>query len=114
PGRSAPVPASVGRHSVESPTPEATGRGRVPPSAAHRPPGATPMPVPLDRALDLTGRVVLVTGGTKGVGRGIAERFLEAGAAVVVTARSEPEALPSFEPAAGGTEGRDEAARTAT
>ena len=49
------------------------------------------MPGPLDRALDLTGRSVLVTGGTKGVGRGIATRFLEAGADVVVSARHAPE-----------------------
>ena len=49
------------------------------------------MPGPLDTALDLTGRGVLVTGGTKGVGRGIATRFLEAGAEVVVTARREPD-----------------------
>ena len=49
------------------------------------------MAVPLATALDLTGRVVLVTGGTKGVGRGITERFLEAGADVVITARNEPE-----------------------
>ncbi len=50
------------------------------------------MAVPLATALDLSGRVVLVTGGTKGVGRGITERFLEAGADVVITARNEPEA----------------------
>jgi NAD(P)-dependent dehydrogenase (short-subunit alcohol dehydrogenase family) len=42
--------------------------------------------------LDFSGRIVLVTGGTKGVGRGIAEAFLEAGATVVITARSEPDA----------------------
>jgi NAD(P)-dependent dehydrogenase (short-subunit alcohol dehydrogenase family) len=41
--------------------------------------------------LDFSGRTVLITGGTKGVGRGIAERFLRAGATVVITARSEPE-----------------------
>jgi len=41
--------------------------------------------------LNLDGRVVVVTGGTKGVGRGIAIRFLEAGAEVVVTARNEPD-----------------------
>jgi NAD(P)-dependent dehydrogenase (short-subunit alcohol dehydrogenase family) len=42
--------------------------------------------------LDLTGRVAIVTGGARGVGRGITERFLEAGADVVICGRSEPEA----------------------
>ena len=42
--------------------------------------------------LDFTGRVVLVTGGTKGVGRGIAQRYLDLGATVVTSARHEPEA----------------------
>jgi NAD(P)-dependent dehydrogenase (short-subunit alcohol dehydrogenase family) len=37
---------------------------------------------------------VIVTGGCRGVGRGIAERFLDAGAQVVVCCRHEPEALP--------------------
>lgn len=41
--------------------------------------------------------VVLVTGGTKGVGRGIALGFLAAGATVVVCARSAPESLPTAE-----------------
>ena len=46
--------------------------------------------------IDLTGRTVLVTGGTKGVGRGIAQRFSDAGATVVVCARREAEVpLPS-------------------
>ncbi|MSO58656.1 MAG: SDR family NAD(P)-dependent oxidoreductase, partial [Thermoleophilia bacterium] len=37
------------------------------------------------------GRVVLVTGGGRGVGRGIATRFLEAGADVVICGRKSPE-----------------------
>jgi NAD(P)-dependent dehydrogenase (short-subunit alcohol dehydrogenase family) len=46
-------------------------------------------------AIDLAGRVAIVTGGAKGVGRGISERLLEAGAEVIVCGRTEPAALPS-------------------
>ena len=53
-----------------------------------------------DNPLDFSGKVVIVTGGCRGVGRGIAERFLGAGADVVVCCRNEPESLPS----AGGRE----------
>jgi len=41
---------------------------------------------------DLRGQVVIVTGGGKGVGRGITARFLEAGAEVVICGRSELDA----------------------
>lgn len=40
---------------------------------------------------ELSGRVALVTGGTKGAGKAIAERLLQAGATVIITARNAPE-----------------------
>lgn len=43
-------------------------------------------------AIDLTGRVALVTGGARGVGRGITDRLRDAGATVVVCGRTEPDA----------------------
>jgi NAD(P)-dependent dehydrogenase (short-subunit alcohol dehydrogenase family) len=46
----------------------------------------------LDLSRELIGRRALVTGGTRGIGAAIAQRLLDAGAKVVVTARSRGEA----------------------
>ncbi|GAB4019621.1 SDR family oxidoreductase [Spirosoma koreense] len=40
---------------------------------------------------ELSGKIALVTGGTKGAGRAIADRLLQAGATVIITARNAPE-----------------------
>ncbi len=47
--------------------------------------------------LDLSGKTVLVTGGGRGVGKGIAEAFLQAGADVEICGRTEPENLATVE-----------------
>lgn len=54
----------------------------------------------MSKQLDFSNQVVIVTGGGKGVGRGITECFLAAGAQVVICGRNAPEVLP----AAGGRE----------
>lgn len=43
----------------------------------------------MSREIDFSGKTVLVTGGASGIGYGIALAFLEAGADVIVTARSD-------------------------
>jgi NAD(P)-dependent dehydrogenase (short-subunit alcohol dehydrogenase family) len=50
--------------------------------------------------MNFTGQVVVVTGGARGVGRGISEAFLSAGADVAICGRREPD--PDELPEAGG------------
>jgi len=45
----------------------------------------------MDYSNELSGKIALVTGGTKGAGRAIAERLLQAGATVIITARNASE-----------------------
>ncbi len=40
---------------------------------------------------ELSGKIALITGGTKGTGKAIAERLSQAGATVIITARNPPE-----------------------
>ncbi|MDQ1088546.1 SDR family oxidoreductase [Siphonobacter sp. SORGH_AS_1065] len=44
---------------------------------------------------ELSGKIALVTGGTKGTGKAIAERLLQAGATVIITARNAPQEADS-------------------
>ncbi|WLD65540.1 SDR family oxidoreductase [Pseudomonas sp. OVF7] len=45
--------------------------------------------------MDFRGKVVLVTGGGKGVGRGVSQCFLDCGAEVVICGREAPDTLPA-------------------
>jgi NAD(P)-dependent dehydrogenase (short-subunit alcohol dehydrogenase family) len=61
---------------------------------------------PSTNPMDLEGSSVLITGGTKGIGRVLVERFLGWGADVMTCGRSEPDDLPT----AGGRTARFTAA----
>ncbi len=50
-----------------------------------------------DPRLDVGGKTVLVTGGTKGIGRTLCERFLRAGAEVLTCGRNEPDELATVD-----------------
>jgi NAD(P)-dependent dehydrogenase (short-subunit alcohol dehydrogenase family) len=54
-------------------------------------------------SVEITGQVAIVTGGTRGVGRGIAQALLIAGADVVICGRNEPE-QPILETGPDGNE----------
>ncbi len=54
------------------------------------------------RVADLAGQAVIITGGTRGIGAGIARGFLEAGARVLVCGRTEPAGPDDLPAAAGG------------
>jgi NAD(P)-dependent dehydrogenase (short-subunit alcohol dehydrogenase family) len=55
------------------------------------------------KLFDLTGKVALVTGGSKGLGKAMARGFAEAGADVVISSRHEKELRPALDEILKGT-----------
>src|SRR3954471_23574683 len=46
-----------------------------------------PQEISMSKLFDLSGRLALITGSSRGIGRGIAEGYIEAGARVVINGR---------------------------
>lgn len=57
----------------------------------------------MSNPFDLTGRVALVTGGSKGLGKAMARGLAEAGADIVIASRTEAELKPALEEILAGT-----------
>jgi NAD(P)-dependent dehydrogenase (short-subunit alcohol dehydrogenase family) len=55
---------------------------------------------------DLTGRVALVTGGSKGLGKAMSRAFAEAGANLVISSRHEDELKAALSEILAGTEAK--------
>lgn len=51
----------------------------------------------MEQIQDYSGQVVLVTGGGRGIGRGISNAFLKAGAEVLICGRNKPATLPEYQ-----------------
>ncbi|MBT5704927.1 MAG: 3-oxoacyl-ACP reductase FabG [Verrucomicrobia bacterium] len=60
----------------------------------------------LKERFDLTGKVALVTGGSKGLGKEMARIFVEAGAKVIISSRSEKELAAAAQEIAGSNAGK--------
>ena len=57
----------------------------------------------MNKRFDLTGRVALVTGGSKGLGKAMARGLAEAGADIIISSRTESELKSALEEILHGT-----------